>query len=46
VGHVHDAKERAQRQIGRPSTVANFRKRVVEIVRETPDLGGSRFCVE
>jgi hypothetical protein len=38
VGHVDDAKERAQRQIGRPSTVTNFRKQVVEIVQETPDL--------
>ena len=38
VEHVEDARERAKRQIGRPSTVANFRKHVVEIVRETPDL--------
>ena len=38
VGHIDDAKERAQRQIGRPSTVTNFRKQVVEIVQETPDL--------
>ena len=36
--HVEDARERAKRQIGRPSTVTNFRKQVVEIVRETPDL--------
>ena len=33
-----DARERVQRQIGRPSRVTNFRKQVVEIVRETPDL--------
>jgi hypothetical protein len=32
VGHVDDAKERAQRQIGRPSTVTHFRKQVIEIV--------------
>jgi hypothetical protein len=38
VGHFDDAKERAKRQIGRPSTVVNFRKQVVEIVQETPDL--------
>jgi hypothetical protein len=38
VGHVDDAKERAQRQIGRPSTVTHFRKQVIEIVQETPDL--------
>lgn len=38
VEHVDDARERVQRQIGRPSTVTNFRKQVVEIVRETPDL--------
>jgi len=38
VEHVEDARERAQRQIRRPSTIANFRKQVVEIVRETPDL--------
>ena len=38
VEHVEDARERAKRQIGRPSTVTNFRKQVVEIVRETPDL--------
>src|ERR1700757_1478965 len=38
VEHVEDARERVQRQIGRPSTVTNFRKQVVEIVWETPDL--------
>ena len=38
VGHVDDAKERAKRQIGRLSTVTNFRKQLVEIVQETPDL--------
>jgi hypothetical protein len=31
VVHVDDAAERAQRQIGRPSTVANFRKPVLEM---------------
>jgi hypothetical protein len=36
VEHVEDARERGKRQIGRPSTIANFRKQVVEIVRETP----------
>jgi len=38
VVHVDDAVERSQRQIGRPSTVANFRKQVVGILQETPDL--------
>jgi transposase len=38
VVHVDDAAERAKRQIGRPSTVANFRKQIVEILQETPDL--------
>jgi transposase len=38
VVHVDDAAERAQRQIGRPSTVANFRKQVMEILQQTPDL--------
>jgi hypothetical protein len=38
VVHVDDAAERAKRQIGRPSTVANFRKRVIEILQERPDL--------
>ena len=38
VVHVDDAAERAQRQIGRPSTVTHFRKQVIEIVQETPDL--------
>jgi transposase len=38
VVHVDDAAERSQRQIGRPSTVANFRKQVVGILEETPDL--------
>src|SRR5712691_9665898 len=38
VVHVDDVAERAKRQIGRPSTVANFRKRVVEILQEKPDL--------
>jgi transposase len=38
VEHVDDARERTKRKIGRPSTVTNFRKQVVEILRETPDL--------
>jgi transposase len=38
VVHVDDARERAKRKIGRPSAVANFRKQVVEILQETPDL--------
>ena len=38
VVQVDDAVERTKRQIGRPSTVANFRKQVIEIVQETPDL--------
>jgi transposase len=38
VVHVDDAAERIKRQIGRPSRVANFRKQVVGILQETPDL--------
>jgi transposase len=38
VAHVDDAAERTKRQIGRPSTVQNFRKQVVGILEETPDL--------
>jgi len=38
VGHVDDGAERRKRQIGRPSTVMNFRKQVVEILQHTPDL--------
>ena len=38
VVHVDDAKERAERKIGRPSRVAHFRKQVLEILQETPDL--------
>ncbi len=38
VVHVDDGAERAKRQIGRPSTVANFRKQVVEILQEKSDL--------
>jgi transposase len=38
VGHVDDAAERRKRQIGRPSTVQNFRKQVAGILEETPDL--------
>jgi hypothetical protein len=36
--HVDDAAERAQRQVGRPSPVANFRKPILEILQYTPDL--------
>ena len=38
VVHVDDAAERVKRQIGRPSTVQNFRNQVVGIIEETPDL--------
>jgi transposase len=38
VVHVDDARERGKRKIGRPGTVANFRKQIVEILQETPDL--------
>jgi len=38
VVHVDDKVERSRRQIGRPSTVQNFRKQVGEILEETPDL--------
>jgi transposase len=38
VVHVDDAAERTKRQIGRPNTVQNFRKQVVGILEETPDL--------
>ncbi len=38
VVHVDDASERAQRRIGRPSLVENFRKLVVEILQEKADL--------
>ena len=36
--HVDDAAERAQRQVGRPSMVAIFRKPILEILQHTPDL--------
>jgi hypothetical protein len=36
--HIDDAAERGKRQIGRPSAVANFRKQVIEILQQTPDL--------
>ena len=39
VVQVDDAAERAQRQVGRPSRVANFRKPILEILQQTPDLG-------
>lgn len=38
VVHADDEVERSKRQIGRPSTVQNFRKKVVEILEESPDL--------
>jgi transposase len=38
VTHVDDAAERTQRQVGRPSTVANFRKTILEILQQNPDL--------
>ena len=38
VVHVDDAAERGKRQIGRPSTVANFRKTILEILQQNPDL--------
>jgi len=38
VMHVDDAAERAQRQVGRPSTVTNFRKPILEILQQAPDL--------
>jgi transposase len=38
VVHVDDVAERAKRQIGRPSTVATFRKQVIGILEEKPDL--------
>jgi len=38
VVHVDDGAERAKREIGRPSRVASFRKLIVEILREQPDL--------
>ena len=38
VVHVDDEAERSKRQIGRPSTVQNFRNWVVGILQETPEL--------
>jgi len=38
VVHVDDAAEREKRRIGRPSKVENFRKFIVEILEEKPDL--------
>ena len=38
VVHVDDEAERNKRQIGRPSTVQNFRKQVVGILQERPEL--------
>jgi hypothetical protein len=38
VAHVDDKLERGKRQIGRPSTVGTFRKQVVQILQQEPDL--------
>ncbi len=38
VVHVDDAAEREKRQIGRPSKVESFRKFIVEILKENPNL--------
>ena len=38
VAHVDDSAERAQRHIGRPSMVDDFRKSVLEILKERADL--------
>src|SRR3989475_7104279 len=38
VAHVDDAAERKMRRIGRPSIVEDFRKPVVNILEEKPDL--------
>lgn len=38
VVHVDDKAERVKRQIGRPSTVATFRKQIVDTLQEEPDL--------
>jgi hypothetical protein len=38
VVHVDDAAERGKRRIGRPSLVEDFRKPVVKILEEQPDL--------
>jgi hypothetical protein len=40
VVHVNDAAQRAIRRIGRPSRVEAFRKPVVEILQEKPELPG------
>jgi hypothetical protein len=36
--HVDNASERAGRQIGRPRLVQSFRKPVIEILLQKPDL--------
>jgi len=38
VVHVDDQAERNKRQVGRPSTVQNFRKQMVGILGKSPDL--------
>ena len=41
---IHHLLDRSvERQIGRPSTVTNFRQQVVEILQETPDSGDHRL---
>src|SRR5215471_1750208 len=44
--HVDDAAEREKRQIGRPSLVENFRKLIVAILEEKPDLPSLKFSGE
>src|SRR5260370_27888040 len=39
VVHVDDAAERAQRQVGRPSRGANFRKPILGVLQQEPALG-------
>jgi transposase len=38
VVNIDDPLERAKRQIGRPSTVVTFRKQILEILQQQPDL--------
>jgi transposase len=38
VVQIDDAAERGRRQVGRPSTVANFRKPILDILQQTPNL--------
>jgi hypothetical protein len=43
--HVDDVAERAQRQVGRPSTVTNFRKPILEILQHAPDLASLSLSI-